>query len=151
MDGARINLFLTQFTKMPRFLTAAAAIGSNRSRVLQPFTFRIISKGIHPRGFAMRQPIEKTGFVPPAGRKLGRQRRVAAIAELVAGIGLAVGTIVAATVVTAGIARADVIGDVVGHEGSLFAVALILGLLFIGMGGLTVLSLPGEKPRRHRH
>ncbi|HET9618446.1 MAG TPA: hypothetical protein VFP74_14855 [Pseudolabrys sp.] len=99
----------------------------------------------------MRQPIEMTGFVPPAGRKLGRQRRVAAIAELIAGMALALGTIVAATVVTAGIARADVIGDVVGHEGSLFAVALVLGLLFIGMGGLTVLSLPGEKQRRHRH
>jgi len=66
-------------------------------------------------------------------------------------MGLALGTIVAATVVTVGIARADVIGDVVGHEGSLFAVALVLGLLFIGMGGLTVLSLPGEKQRRHRH
>ena len=99
----------------------------------------------------MRQPIETTGFVPPAGRKLGRQRRIAAIAELVTGIALALCTIVAATVVTAGIARADVIGDVVGHEGSLFAVSLILGLLFIGMGGLTVLSLPSEKSRRHRH
>jgi len=99
----------------------------------------------------MRQPVEMTGFVPPAGRKLGRQRRIAAVAELIAGTALALGTIVAATVVTVGIARADVIGDVVGHEGSLFAVALVLGLLFIGMGGLTVLSLPGEKQRRHRH
>ncbi|HXD44972.1 MAG TPA: hypothetical protein VN655_07535 [Pseudolabrys sp.] len=98
----------------------------------------------------MRQPSERTGFVPPAGRKLGRQRRIAAVAELVAGIGLALGTIVAATVVTAGIARADVASDVIGHEGSLFALALVLGLLFIGMGGLTVLSLPG-KPRRNRH
>ena len=99
----------------------------------------------------MRKPIQMTGFLPPAGRKLGRQRRVAAIAELIAGMALALGTIVAATVVTAGIARADVIGDVVGHEGSLFAFALVLCLLFIGMGGLTVLSLPGEKQRRHRH
>ena len=63
---------------------------------------------------------------------------------------LALCTIVAATVVTAGIARADVVGNVVGHEGSLFAVALVLGLLFIGMGGLTVLSLT-ERPRHHRH
>src|SRR5690348_13137942 len=97
----------------------------------------------------MRKPIESTGFIPPAGRKLGRQRRVAAVAELVAGIGLALGTIIAATVVTAGIARADVATDVVGHEGSVFAVALVLGLLFIGMGGLTVLSLP-RRPRRDR-
>ena len=99
----------------------------------------------------MRKPIETTGFVPPAGRKLGRQRRIAAVAELVTGIALALCTIVVATVVTAGIARDDVIGDVVGHEASLFAVALILGLLFIGMGGLTILSLPSEKTRRHRH
>jgi hypothetical protein len=99
----------------------------------------------------MRKPIQMTGFLPPAGRKLGRQRRITAVAALVTSIALALCTIVAATVVTAGIARADVIGDVVGHEGSLFAIALILGLLFIGMGGLTVLSLPGEKPRRQRH
>jgi hypothetical protein len=98
----------------------------------------------------MRQPIERTGFIPPAGRKLGRQRRIAAVAELVAGAALALGTIIAATVVTAGIAHADAATDIVGHEGSLFAVALVLGLLFIGMGGLTVLSLPG-KPRRDRH
>jgi hypothetical protein len=99
----------------------------------------------------MRQPIDSTGFAAPAGRKLGRERRTVAVAELVAGIALALCTIVAATAVTAGIARADVVGNVVGHEGSLFAVALVLGLLFIGMGGLTVLSLPTAKPRRHRH
>jgi hypothetical protein len=99
----------------------------------------------------MRQPVKSTGFTPPVGRKLGRERRSAALAELVASVALALGTIVAATVVTAGIARADVVGDVVGHEGSLFAVALVLGLLFIGMGGLTVLSLPAAKPRRHKH
>ena len=98
----------------------------------------------------MSKPVESTGFTPPVGRKLGRERRTAAVAELVATVALALCTIVAATVVTAGIARADVVGNVVGHEGSLFAVALVLGLLFIGMGGLTVLSLP-EKPRRHRH
>jgi hypothetical protein len=43
-----------------------------------------------------------------------------------------------------------VVSDVVGHEDSLFAVALVLGLLFIGMGGLTVLSM-AERPRRPRH
>jgi hypothetical protein len=50
--------------------------------------------------------------------------------------------IVVATVVSVGIARADVIGNVIDNEGSLFAVALLLGLLFIGMGGLTILTLP---------
>jgi hypothetical protein len=146
-----VNFSLTQFTKMPRFFAGSAAIGPNRCRVLQPFTCKVIGKGIRSRGFAMRRPIETTGFLPPAGRKLGRERRTAAIAELVAGIALALGTVIAATVVTVGIARADVAGDVVGHEGSLFAVALVLGLLFIAMGGLTALSLPAVKPRRHRH
>jgi len=98
----------------------------------------------------MRRPMKASGFTAPAGRKLGRERRTAAVAELIASVALAFGTIVAATVVTAGIARADIVGNVVGHEGSLFAVALVLGLLFIGMGGLTVLSLPAEKPRRHK-
>ena len=48
--------------------------------------------------------------------------------------------------VSVGIARANVVGNVIDNEGSLFAVALVLGLLFIGMGGLTVLTLPGDKP-----
>ena len=52
----------------------------------------------------MRKPIQMTGFLPPAGRKLGRQRRITAVAALVTSIALALCTIVAATVVTAGIA-----------------------------------------------
>ena len=44
----------------------------------------------------------------------------------------------AATVVSVGIARANVADNVIDNEGSLFAVALVLGLLFIGMGGLTI-------------
>jgi uncharacterized membrane protein YuzA (DUF378 family) len=117
----------------------------------QPFILNVVIKSdSQDSGLAMRKPNAPTGFVPPSGRKLGRQRRIAAVAELVATIALALCTIVAATVVTVGMARADVVGDVVGHEGSLFAVALVLGLLFIGMGGLTALSLPSEKPRRHR-
>ena len=98
----------------------------------------------------MSKPVESTGFPPPAGRKLGRESRTAAVAEFMATVALALCTIVAATVVTAGIARADVVSDVVGHEDSLFAVALVLGLLFIGMGGLTVLSM-AERPRRPLH
>jgi hypothetical protein len=47
----------------------------------------------------MRQPREQTGFAPPADHPLGRERRAVMIAELVATIALAIGTIVAATVV----------------------------------------------------
>ncbi len=97
----------------------------------------------------MPAPIESTGFSPAPGRTLGNERRTVAFAELVAIIGLALSTIVAATVVSVGIARADVASDVVGHEGSVFGVALVLGLIFLAMGGLTVFSLPTHKPKKH--
>ena len=86
--------------------------------------------------------------MPPAERVLGRERRNAAIAELVTTIALALCTILAVTVVTVGIARADVVDNVIDNESSLFAIALLLGLLFIGTGGLTILSLP--HPHRHK-
>jgi hypothetical protein len=54
----------------------------------------------------MRRPIENTGFQPPSRHPLGRERRVALFAELVATIGLALSTIIAATVLSVGIARA---------------------------------------------
>jgi hypothetical protein len=73
------------------------------------------------------------GFVPP----LGDARRVPALAELVATAGLALATIVAVMVITSGVARADVLDGVIGNEGGLFAIALIIGLAFIGMGSLT--------------
>jgi hypothetical protein len=94
----------------------------------------------------MRTPIEDSGFTPPADHPLGTERRTVALAELVAIAALAISTIVVATVVSAGIARASVADGVVGHEGSLFGVALLLGLMFIGIGGL---SLPGSRPRKH--
>ena len=97
----------------------------------------------------MPTPIETTGFKAPSDRPLGTERRTVAFAELIAIIGLALSTIVAATVVSVGIARADVASDVVGHEGSLFGVALVLGLVFAAMGGLTVFTLPTHKPKKH--
>ena len=95
-----------------------------------------------------RRHSQSTGFMPPAARVLGRERRNVAIAELVTTIALALCTLLAVTVVSVGIAHADVVGNVIDNESSLFAVALLLGLLFIGMGGLTILSLP--HPHRHK-
>jgi hypothetical protein len=100
--------------------------------------------------FVMREHIEGTGFIPPSGRALGNERRSVAIAALIATAALAFSTIVAATVVSIGIARANVIGNVVDNEGSLFAIALVLGLLFIGMSGLTILTLPGDKVKNQK-
>ena len=90
----------------------------------------------------MRKHINAAGFTPPANRALGNEHRIAAFAELVASLALAISTLVAATVVSVGIARADVVSNVIDNEGSLFAVALVLGLLFIAMGGLTILTVP---------
>ena len=94
----------------------------------------------------MRRHIQSTGFASPAARALGSERGAAVFAELVATIGLALSVVVAATAVSIGVARADVATNVIDNESSVFAVALLLGLLFIGMGGLTALSLP-----THRH
>ena len=96
----------------------------------------------------MRNDIDSPGFTAPNGRALGNERRTVALAELVAIVGLALSTIVAATVVSVGIARANVVGNVIDNEGSLFAVALVLGLIFIAIGGLT-LTLPGHRPKKH--
>ena len=90
----------------------------------------------------MRAHLDRSGFTPPPDHALGHERRRVAVAALIASAALAFATIVAATVVSVGIARANVVGNVIDNEGGLFAVALLLGLLFIGLGGLTVLSLP---------
>ena len=95
----------------------------------------------------MRKHIEDTGFRAPSDRSLGRERRTVAFAELVTGIALALSIVVLATVMSVGVARADVIEGVVGHEGSLFGVALLLGLLFIGLGGLATLPDKGREKR----
>ena len=88
-----------------------------------------------------------SGFAPPAGRPLGAERRTLAVAELIATVGLTLGTAIAAIVVTAGMARAGVGGDVIGDEGGVFALALLLGLAFIALGGFTL--LPRGCPPRH--
>jgi len=94
----------------------------------------------------MRDTFEDTGFTAPAGRRLGRERRTVAIAALIASAALAVSTIVAATVVSVGIARASAADGVIDNEGSLFAIALLLGLVFIGIGSFAILP-PRGRPK----
>ena len=96
----------------------------------------------------MRKHIEFAGFTSPPGRALGSERRTVVFAELVTTISLALCILVAATVVSIGVARADVATNVIDNEGGLFAIALLLGLLFIGMGGLTALSLPHPRHKK---
>jgi len=89
----------------------------------------------------MREHIKCAGFQHPVDRPLGGGRTVV-LTELFASLALALCTLIAATVVSVGIARADVVSNVIDNESGLFAIALLLGLLFIGVGGLTILSLP---------
>jgi hypothetical protein len=98
----------------------------------------------------MRKGIELVGFGYPADRPPGTEHRTIALSELIASLTLAFCTLVAAMVVSVGIARADVASNVIDNEGGLFVVALVLGLLFIGVGGLTILSLP-HHPHKKSH
>jgi len=95
----------------------------------------------------MSKHIEKPGFSPPTDRVLGRERYTATLAALVTTIVLTICTAIAVTVVSVGIARADA-GTIIDNEGSLFAIALVLGLAFVLMGGLSALTLPGHRSRK---
>jgi len=99
----------------------------------------------------MRTPIDGPGFAAPTDRALGHERRHVAFASLIASAALAFATIVVATVVSVGIARADVVANMIDNEGGLFAIALLLGLLFIGMGGLTIRTLPHPHGRKSKN
>jgi hypothetical protein len=94
----------------------------------------------------MRKDID-SGFRPPPQRALGNERCSVAIAELLATIALVLGTLLAATAVSVGIARAGVADGVIGHEGSLFGIALVLGLVLLGAGSL---SVPTGRRRKNR-
>ncbi len=96
----------------------------------------------------MRKRITSVGFVPPANRKLGTEQLTVAIAEFVASLSLAVSILV---VVSVGMAHADVVSGVIDNEGGVFAMALLLGLLFIGTGGVTFISLPHHTRHRKTH
>jgi hypothetical protein len=97
----------------------------------------------------MNAPLEGTGFIAPSGHRLGQERRSVAVASLVASLVLALCTIVAATVVSVGIARASVGDGVIDNEGTLFVLALLLGLFaFVGIGSIGLMPRRGAK---HRH
>lgn len=95
---------------------------------------------------AMRSPVDSFGFRPPLTRKLGHERRIVAFAQLATTIALALSTVVVATVLSVGIARASVADGVIGNEGSVFAIALLLGLFFVGIGGYSI--LPGDRAKK---
>jgi hypothetical protein len=88
---------------------------------------------------------DRVGFAHP-NRRTPAPQRYAASLELMAGVALVVSTVVAATVVSIGMARADAPSAVPLADHS-FAVAVMLGLIFAGWAGLT--ALIGHGARRH--
>ena len=73
-----------------------------------------------------------------------RTRSVASV-ELITTVLLALSTVVAATAVSIGIARADVFGLRTDGDSAPFAIALLIGFLLLAMGGLTALMAGSPK------
>ena len=97
----------------------------------------------------MKSPLEGTGFTALPEHTFGQERRSVAVASLVASLALAVCTMVVATAVSVGMARASVGDGVIENEGTLFVAALLLGLVaFIGIGSIAFLP---RRDARHRH
>ena len=65
--------------------------------------------------------------------------RPVAVVQLIATAALALSTLVAVTAVSIGIARADVLGAHADTGSATLAIAIFIGLLLSGMGGLTAL------------
>jgi hypothetical protein len=77
---------------------------------------------------------EATGRTPPV-----------ALVQLITTGALALSTLVAVTAVSIGIARADVPGALANADGAAFAIAVLLGSLLSGMGGLAAVIAEDRK------
>jgi hypothetical protein len=78
---------------------------------------------------------------PPGHRSI-------AFVELITTAALALSTAVAVTAVSIGIARAEVIGSVAKGDGTPLAIAIFIGLLLSGMGGLTALMANDDRGKQ---
>jgi hypothetical protein len=74
------------------------------------------------------------------------RQRPTALVELITTVALALSTVVAVTVVSIGIARADVVSAGAKSDYLAFAIALSIGLLFAAMSGITAIA--AADPRR---
>jgi hypothetical protein len=80
------------------------------------------------------------------GRERARCSRPVALVQLIATVALALSTVVAATAVSIGIARAEAFAALPDAEVVPFAIALLIALLFSAMGGLTAV-MADDRPR----
>jgi hypothetical protein len=87
------------------------------------------------------------GSTPRSDQSTDAKPRSLAVVELIATVGLALSTLVAVTAVSIGIARADSLATA-DHPSAPLALALFIGLLLSGMGGLTALMAKGSEQER---
>jgi hypothetical protein len=73
------------------------------------------------------------------------RRRPVALVELIATLSLALSTVVAATAVSIGIARAEVFGLRADADSAPLAIVLLIGLLLLATGGLTAITANSPK------
>ncbi len=73
--------------------------------------------------------------------------RPVALVELITTAALALSTVVAATAVSIGMARADVFGFRTDGDPAPFAIAALIALLLLAMGGLTAIMASSPKGR----
>jgi hypothetical protein len=105
---------------------------------------------LHFGGFVMRRVEHSAGFRGPVSlHGSGVETRRVVVAELAAIAGLSLATLVAVTVVSVGMARAAVGDGIIDNDGGVFAIALVLGLAFVAIGGFAVLMPGGRRHPRH--
>jgi hypothetical protein len=85
------------------------------------------------------------GFNREAPESLAPKHWSIACIQLITTAALALSTAVAVTAVSIGIARADVLGEVAKGDGAPLAIALLIGLLFSGMGALAAIMAPAPR------
>jgi len=91
--------------------------------------------------------MELTGARFRHERPAAPKHRSTAYVELITTAALALSTAVAVTAVSIGIARADAAGSVAHSDGAPLAIAVFIGLLLSGMGGLTAYMASDEQGR----
>ena len=94
----------------------------------------------------MKDAKVEVGFQHPMRRDRALQKRGNTFAGLITSIALLFSIVVAVTAVSIGIARAGALAAVAEGDNPL-AVALFLGLVFAGMGGITAVVTMRRKPR----
>jgi hypothetical protein len=87
----------------------------------------------------------KVGFASPSTEEKFSSRRSAGV-ELIATVALAISLAIAASAVSIGVARAQSLGAVTHSDNAPFFIAVLLGLLIAGMGGLIAIAACGRIP-----